>query len=273
MLKILRIATLLLFAATVCVFAIFFVNEKKNTDTTYPEIEIAEDVLEVSIDATDEDLLKGVTAIDGKDGDITSKVVIESISKFIDPGVCKVTYAVADSDKHVVKNSRTIRYKDYAPPKFTMNRALVFNVNEEVDISGAIGAVDSIDGDISDKVIITATDYTTDTVGVFSVSVQATNSKGDIIYIDLPLHIEDTSVLAPVIELSDYLIYVEKGEKPDFDKYVTGVTTLAGQPIEYDMMVSTNFDSNTPGVYSVHYYATNPLGYQSHNVLTVVVEE
>lgn len=273
MLKILRIATLCLFAITVCVFAIFFVHEKKNTDTTYPEIKIKEDVLEVSIDATDKDLLKGVTAYDGKDGDITSKIVVESISKFIEYGVCKVTYAVSDSDKHVVKNSRTIRYEDYKPPKFTMNRSLVFNVSETVDISGAIGAVDSIDGDISDKVVITATDYYTDTVGVFSVSVQATNSKGDIIYLDLPLHIEDTSVLAPVIEMSDYLIYVKKGEKPDFNKYVTGVTTLGGQATEYDMIVSTDFDKNTPGVYSVHYYATNPLGYQSHSILTVIVEE
>ena len=273
MLKVLRIATLSLFAATICVFAIFFVHEKKNTDTTYPEIKIVGDVLEVSIVATEEDLLKGVTASDGKDGDITSKVVVESISKFIEPGVCKVTYAVADSDKHVVKNSRTIRYNDYLPPKFTMNRSLVFNVSESVDISSVIGAVDSIDGDISDKVVITATDYTTDTVGAFSVSVQATNSKGDIIYIDMPLHIEDTSVLAPVIELSDYLIYIKKGQNPDFNKYVKSVTTINGQPIEYEMIFSTNFNSNIPGTYSVHYYATNQAGYQSHNVLTVVVEE
>lgn len=121
--------------------------------------------------------------------------------------------------------------------------------------------------------VITATDYTTDTVGAFSVSVQATNSKGDIIYIDMPLHIEDTSVLAPVIELSDYLIYVKKGQNTDFNKYVKSVTTLNGQPIEYEMIVSTNFNSNIPGTYSVHYYATNQAGYQSHNVLTVVVEE
>lgn len=273
MLKVLRRITLVLFVVSVCVFILFYLHEKKNTDTTYPEIKIEGDVLEVNIDATEQDILKGVTAFDGKDGDITSKVVVESISKFIEDGVCKVTYAVADSDKHVVKNSRTIRYKDYTPPRFTMNRALVFNVSETVDISGVMGAIDSIDGDISDKVVITATDYSTDTVGVFSVSVQATNSKGDIIYLDLPLHIEDTSVLAPVIELSEYLIYVKKGEKPDFNRYVTAVTTLSGQTVDYEMVVSTDFDSNKPGVYSVHYYATNPLGYQSHSVLTVVVEE
>ncbi len=273
MLKILRIATLVLFAVTLCVFSIFYITEKKNTDTTYPEITIVGDVLEVGIDATDEDLLQGVTAYDGKDGDITSKVVVESISKFIEDGVCKVTYAVSDSNKNVVKNSRTIHYKDYTPPKFKMNRALVFNVTESVDITSAIGATDLIDGDISDKVVVTATDYYSDTVGVFSVSVQATNSKGDIIYLDLPLHIEDTSVLAPVINLSEYIIYVKKGQTTDFNKYVVDVTTLNGQPTEYEMMVTTDFDSNTPGVYSVHYYATNPLNYQGHNILTVVVEE
>ena len=210
MLKALRIVTLILFVITVGLFGIFYINEKRTTDNTIPEIKIEGELIEVTINATNKDLLQGVTAYDGKDGDITKKVIVESISPFIEKGVCEVTYAVCDSNKHVVKSSRNIRYVDYTPPKFTMDRALVFSVDEEVDILSSMGATDSIDGDISDKVVLTATDYTTDTVGVFTVNMQATNSKGDIVYLNLPLHIEEVSVAAPLVELKEYIMYVKK---------------------------------------------------------------
>lgn len=273
MLKALRIVTLILFVLTVGLFAIFHINNKRTTDTTIPEIKIEGEMLEVNINATDKDLLKGVTAYDGKDGDITKKVIVESISPFLEKGVCEVTYAVCDSNKHVVKNSRNIKYVDYTPPKFTMERALVFSVDEEVDILSSMGATDAIDGDISDKVVLTATDYTADVVGVFTVNMQATNSKGDIVYLNLPLHIEEISVAAPVIELKEYIMYVKKGEKPNFNSNIAAVSTRSGQAIKYTSHISTDFDSNTPGVYSVHYYVKNELDYQTHTILTVVVEE
>lgn len=273
MLKVLRIAVIILFVVAVGLFSVFYLHEKKTTDLTVPEIKVDGEMLEVSISATDEDLLKGVTAFDEKDGDITGKIVVESISQFLEDRVCKVTYAVCDSDKHVVKNSRHIKYTDYTPPKFTMNRSMVFSVDEEVDILASMGAIDAIDGDISEKVVLTATDYTTDTVGVFTVTLQATNSMGDIIYLDLPLHIEEMSVAAPFVELKEYLMYVKKGEKPDFNNNIAAVSTRSGQAIPYESEISTNFDSDTPGVYSVHYYVTNELGYQNHSILTVVVEE
>ena len=230
-------------------------------------------MIEVGIKSTDKDLLKGVTAFDGKDGDITEKVIVESISPFIEKGVCEVTYAVCDSNKHVAKNTRTITYKDYESPKFTMDRALVFSVNEEIDILSSMGAVDSIDGDISDKVVLIATDYTADTVGVFTVNMQATNSKGDIVYLNLPLHIEELSVSAPVVELKEYIMYVKKGENPDFRNNIAAVSTRGGQELKYESYISTGFDNSKPGVYSVHYYVTSELGSQAHSILTVVVEE
>mgnify|MGYP003290655113 FL=1 len=273
MLKILRIVTAVAFCLAVSVFALFYINEKKNTDNTVPVIEIEDRDIEVSIDATEKDLLKGVTAYDEKDGDNTSHIVVESVSQFIEEGVCIVKYAVSDSDNHVVKDTRTIRYVDYTSPRFTMERSMVFNVGEDIDVLEVVGAVDSIDGDISEKVVIMATDYKTDTLGTFKISFQATNSKGDIIYLDLPMHIEESSILCPDVELRDYIIYVKKGEKPDFSEYVKEVTTIGGSSVGYDLKISTNFDSEKPGIYSVDYYVVDEAGYTTHSVLTVVVEE
>ena len=67
---------------------------------------------------SEERLLEGVTAYDGKDGDLTSKVFVESISNFVEPGVSNVTYVVYDADRHAAKASRKVVYLDYTPPRF-----------------------------------------------------------------------------------------------------------------------------------------------------------
>ena len=46
------------------------------------------------------------------------EVIVESVSRFTDKGVCKVTYAVCDSDNHIAKATRKIIYTDYVSPTF-----------------------------------------------------------------------------------------------------------------------------------------------------------
>lgn len=272
MMKILQRAVLILFLVTLVAFVGFSVIERLTTDNTYPTITVSEDVMEVSIKDKNEKFLEGVTAFDGKDGDISDKVLVESVSKFIEPGVCTVTYAVSDADNHVAKATRTIRYTDYTPPEFYMKRALVYGVGEDVNIRAAVGARDCIDGDISDKVTVVATDYITNTAGVFTVSLQVANSMGDMIYLDVTVHVEGNETMAPEIALEKSLIYIKKGEKPDFESFVKEVTIDGVVMKDYAMMISTNFDSEVPGTYNVHYYITTTTGYEGHSILTVVVE-
>ena len=267
----LRICTILIFTITLVLFGMFYVKERSNKDYTIPTIQIDSDVLEVSIHDPEEYLMTGVTAYDQKDGDITHKVIVESISKFTGDKTCVVTYAVMDHDKHVVKNSRTIHYSDYVSPQFYLKRPLIFRLDDKVDIREIVGAVDCVEGDISDKVTILATDYSDNTVGVFALSLQATNKLGDIIYLDLPIYVEQTSSRAPVIELSEYLIYVDVGQVPAFEDYVTKVTSDYTEVDNYNLLISTNFDSNTPGTYSVHFHVEDQSGHTGHSILTVIV--
>lgn len=273
--KILRLVTVALFSVTLLVFLIFFSVSNLGTDKTYPVIEIAEGVLEVSVNVTEEELLKDVKAFDKKDGDISSEIVVESISRFIEGSECIVTYAVSDSDNHVAKNTRSIRYKDYSPPKFVMSDSLVYSLGEEINILGSIGARDVIDGNISDKVVIAATDFNDNAAGVYSLSIQVMNTKGAASYLDLPIYVENISLLAPEIELSDYLIYVKKGHAVDFNSYVSKITYQKGEVNDASLKISTDCNFNVPGIYSVHYYATRPGAdeHTGHNVLTVIIEE
>lgn len=275
MVKLLQRLTLVLFILVLAAFIAFSIVERLTTDTTMPYITVDSDVIEISVKDKKEALLFGVTAYDGKDGDISDRILIESISKFIEPGVCSVTYAVADSDKHVAKQTRTVRYTDYTPPEFYMKRALVYGVDEALDIRAAVGARDSIDGDISDRVSIVTTDYVKNTIGVFTVSLQVSNSMGDTIYLDVTVHVEGNETMAPQIQLKKSLIYVKKGEEPIFEDYLGDVTVngVLMKKDEIQLLISTNFDSEETGTYNVHYYITTNEGYEGHSILTVVVEE
>ena len=286
MVRILKKLTLVLFLAVLLAFIVFSIIEKVTTDNTIPVITIEsgsasstadseENVIEISVKDKKEKLLEDVRAYDAKDGDISDKVLIESISKFIEPGVCTVTYAVSDSDKHVTTFTRKVRYTDYTKPEFYMKRALVYGVDEALDIRAAVGARDCIDGDISERVAIVTTDYIRNTAGVFTVSLQVSNSMGDTIYLDVTVHVEGNETMAPQIQLKKSLIYVKKGETPVFEDYLGDVTVngVLMKPSDIQLLISTNFDPNETGTYNVHYYISTNEGYEGHSILTVVVEE
>lgn len=270
--KILRVCAVVMFVLTACAFAVFNIRQL-DADKTYPVITIDGEMLEVSLRADRDELVGGVSAYDEKDGDITDKIIVESISRFTEKGVSVVKYAVCDNDSHVTTAQRKIRYRDYESPRFTLSDSLVFGVSENIYIRYLLGATDSIDGDISDKVIITANDYTAQTVGIYYISAKVTNSKGDKITIQLPVYIEEKSLAAPKIELSDYLVYLKTGENYDIYGNVLSAVTNEGGDISADIVVDTDLDTSKAGQYEVHYRCTDSLGRSGHKVLTVIVEE
>ena len=248
-------------------------TEKIKNDETIPEIKIESEILEVAIDATNEDLLKGVTAFDKKDGDLTSEVIVESVSNFSEPGVCRVTYAVCDSNSHVATATRKIRYKGYESPKFKLSEDLCYSIYERLDIADAISAIDCIEGDISENIVISSDDYTSSIEGVFNIQATVTNKKGDTSVITVPLIVEDRNLSAPEIELKDYLVYLDKGQKIDYKSYLVGAEDQHGNDLTASVTTETNLDLNKSGTYTVHYYVTDKNNYVGHSVLTVIIGE
>ena len=270
--KILRYSVLALFIITLCAFVWFNIMQLR-LDHTYPEIIIENDIIDVSLDADRSELLTGVTAYDEKDGDITDKIIIESISRFTEKGVSVVKYSVCDNDNHSSSAQRKIRYADYTSPHFTLSDSLVFGVSENISIRYILGAVDCIDGDISDKVIITAIEYSSQTAGTYNISEKVTNSKGDKITLRLPIYIEQISLSSPEIVLKDYLMYVKTGDSVDIDGNLLSATSYDGEDLRDAVVTDTNINTSVPGQYEVHYRCTDSAGRSCHKVLTVIVEE
>lgn len=270
--RIMRISITILFVVTSVIFSCVFLHRKSSVDNTMPEIVLETDFIEVNCDATNEDFLKGVTATDEKDGDLTSEVIVESVSRFIEPGVCEVKYAVCDSDNHVARATRKARYVDYEAPKFKLNTSLCFSLYENINIASYITAVDSIDGDISENIAITSPDYTSALPGIFTLNISVSNKQGDTSSLSLPLIMEDRNLSAPTITLTDYLIYLDKNQKVDFEDYIVEATDRNKNDLTDRIVIDDNVNFKESGTYSVHYYVTDDNGAKGHSVLNVVVQ-
>ncbi|MBQ8187446.1 MAG: DUF5011 domain-containing protein [Clostridia bacterium] len=269
--RILQTCVVVLFLAVTVIFGYCWITEQQK-DTTLPVITVEGDTLDVSLTADNAELLQGVTAFDEKDGDITDRIIVESISRFTEPGVAIVTYAVCDSDRHVASASRTIRYIGYEAPRFTMRKSLIFSPSERVLISGRLGAWDVLDGDISSRVIVTATDYADNTSGLFHISVRATSLKGDTITATLPLYVENVSPAAPDIRLREYMIYLNTGDEYDPASNLIDAIAYNEDDLTASVEIESDLDTSTPGVYQVHYYATDDQDRRAHEILTILVE-
>ena len=270
--RILRVSVLALFIIVLAAFSFIFIREKMTTDTTIPVIEVEGEIIDVSLQATDEELLKGISAYDEKDGDLTSEIIIESVSRFIEPGVSRVTYAVCDSDNNIATATRKIRYKGYNSPRFSLKESPCYSVYETPNLKKVIKVKDSIAGDISADMILTSDDYTKSVTGVFTINARVTTEKGDTATLDIPLIVEDRSEAAPEIKLKDYLIYVDKGSKIDFEDYLIEAIDSGERDITDDVTIETKINMKKAGTYLVHYYAEDRNDNKGHSVLVVVVE-
>ncbi len=271
--KAFKIIVLIMFVFVSIASAAVFISEKLAVDKTIPQITVEEEMIEVSLKATDEELLKGITAYDEKDKDLTSKIIIESISRFTEKGISKVIYAVCDSDNNVAKATRMIKFKGYESPKFQVAGNLCFSLYEHIDIRNMILATDSIEGNLTNQIIVTSDDYATSIAGAFSLNVSVINQKGDTSTIKLPLIVEDRPLSVPTIELKEYLVYTKKGKSVDFNSYIVDALDVDENSLKNKVTVESNVDFNKPGTYNVHYYVTDSNSLRGHSVLTVIVEE
>ena len=113
-----------LFVVSTVLFTVFYIGEKMTTDHTIPVITVEGELIEVSFNATEEELLQGVTAYDEKDKDLTDRIIVESVSRFFEDGMCKVVYAVCDNDNNVANATRKIN--SITKIKFFLTKLITF---------------------------------------------------------------------------------------------------------------------------------------------------
>ncbi|MDO5411189.1 MAG: hypothetical protein Q4F21_12195 [Lachnospiraceae bacterium] len=191
-------------------------------DSKPPVLTADKDTISISVKDAEKKLLEGMSAKDDKDGDLTDQIMVEEISPFHIDKTRTVSYVVMDSSMNVARIKRRVSYTDYHSPEFSLKEDPAHNSFTEVDITKTIRAEDVVDGDISDKIRLVASDM--DAFGATAYTYEVTNSCGDFsditIYDSKDIINRADLVRVPKIVLKDYLIYTDRGQKPDFKSYI-----------------------------------------------------
>ena len=280
----------LLILACIAVFCGYQVLDYYRTDAEPPVIELEEEIPEISVADPTSALIQGVTAWDEQDGDVTASVVVESVTLLDSDGRLQVKYAAFDSAGNVAKAQREAKYTDYESPRFTMSGPLLYPSGSSFDVLSTVGATDVIDGDIQHRVrAVSQDEYSIANVGTHNVKFQVTNSLGETITQVFPVEVYNSSLYEADLTLTDYLVYLDKGEDFDPEDYLDTFSVLGedvnlkyGLPEEYTLKTTGTVHTKIPGTYTVKYrvtymeydekYPERDRKYVGYSKLIVVVE-
>lgn len=281
---------LLVIVLTVAVFLGYCSLDAMRTDTKAPEIRMDTDLIEVSVADDKSALLRGLTAEDNRDGNVTDSLVVESVTMLESSGTVSVSYAAFDAAGNVARAERKAVYTDYVSPRFTLSKPLVYVQGTNFDILSHIGATDVFDGDIQHRVRATVLgEETINTAGTHVVQFQVTNSLGDTQTENFPVEVTSGDFYDAEMELEQYIVYLPAGTPFNAAGYLKSFTYQRSN-VELSGVVPAGFDLETkgvvqtqnPGVYTVSYTLTytqvnenntaNSREYTAYSKLIVVVE-
>lgn len=271
----LRLLLLVFFLIVFAAFMFSSIREYLTSDFEAPVISADSEVMNLSVESIDAALLSGMTAEDNLDGDVTDTLVVVSKSKFIAKATRNVSYAAFDKSNNVGTYVRKLVYTDYHSPRFVLTEPLRFVAgNSSYDYLRHMRAVDCLDGNLSSQIKITmgSTETASESTSTQPIHVIVTNSAGDTSSLSLTATFEDYETYSKASPaLSQYIIYLEIGEKPNYRSYLEGIWTagntrkfseLRFDPDEDVEIDDSAVDYRTPGVYTVTYKLTRgtPMG-------------
>lgn len=248
-------------------FAAGQVYSRVVADTVPPVITLDSDSITVSVEDGRDALLRGVTASDAKDGDLTGQIIVSGVSKLISNNTAKVSYMVFDMAGNMASATRYVVYSDYHRPRFMLTTPLVYSLGETVSITGRLQAQDAVDGDITSSIRVLSSDIISSTEGVYNLTLQVINSLGDTAQVTLPVTIRAEADGDSAVKLRRYLVYVGLGDNFEPRNYIESVS--AGSVS--DVRIDSNVDTQSAGCYLVTYTVTSG-GRSSSALMTVVVE-
>ena len=242
-----------------------------NINNDYPVINSDSQLIEISVEDGKDALLKGLSASDKTDGDLTADIMVASTSHFLKLGTVNVKYVVFDSDNNSATLTRKVHYKDYKSPEFSLEKAPVYTKGDSFDLLDYVKVTDVIDGDISDRVRIITNMVSNYSSGVYPVTLEVSNSYGDTARLDLFVtYLDDRSNVT--IQLKKYVVYLEQNEEFEPFDWIASVMGKDNTFLDKeDVTVQGNLDTGKEGYYQLIYsYSKGDNAGQS--CITVVVK-
>ena len=266
-----------IFTVVILIFSLLFAAWANNRyfgslNADYPVISNTEEMLQISVQDPPEAMLRGLTAQDATDGDLTESIIVASVSHFLEPGTVNVKYVVFDSHNNSATLTRRVRYTDYQAPTFSLEKAPVYTTGSACDLLEHIKVNDCLDGDISNRIRVISNMVNNFSVGNYPMVLEVSNSCGDTAQITIWVSYQNKESTA-LVKLHQHIVYMEAGEEFDPPHWLATVTNRYAEPLEpANVEILGNLDVNTPGCYQL-VYSYDDGKYTGQSPLTVVVTE
>jgi large repetitive protein len=214
----------------------------------------------------------GATATDNVDGDLTGAIVIDaSAVNTAIAGSYQVTYDVMDAaGNNATTAIRTVNVSDQGMPSITLlgDNPLTIQAGTPYAEPGAT-ATDDIDGDISDDIVIDASDVDTDEPGEYEVTYNVTDGSGNpAIEVIRTVIVEDMS--PPVIGLLGNNPQVVAVGAPYVEAGAVATDDVDGNISGQIVIDAAAVNTNTAGDYIVTYNVTDASGNAAQEVTRTV---
>lgn len=155
--------------------------------------------------------------------------------------------------------------KDLVPPNITVTKEFTYTIGDPVpDFLDGVQALDSVDGDLSDSIIVDDTDIDYETSGIYNLRYIVSDLSGNkatktvqVIVIDSNQEID---TIPPVIIGASHMTYYIGDPEPDFLINLSAYDNIEGNITSRISVESSRVKYDTEGDYPVTYTVTDSSG-------------
>lgn len=206
---------------------------------------------EIKVNIGDLYIEEGYVAVDDCDGDITENVIVEGTVDTATPGDYLIEYKVKDSYGNVATVSRNICVADFKAPVITLNgdKKLYIKLGSEYAEAG-FKALDNIDGDVTDKVVVSGKVDTTK-CGSYNIQYTVTDKAGNSVAENREVYVFNKQASTNTVNPGNKVVYLTFDDGPGpytkklldiLDKYgVKATFFVAGQKPAYRYMIGETY--------------------------------
>ncbi|MGL5245821.1 MAG: immunoglobulin-like domain-containing protein, partial [Sarcina sp.] len=213
----------------------------------------------------DFDKLKGVSANDTEDGDITNKIYVEGDIDSSKAESYTLFYSVIDSDGNKVKVKRRIIVKTNTKPVIDIDDTTI-KIGENLDYKEGVVATDTEDGDLT-KAIKVYGDVDNSKAGVYDLTYSVTDKDGNTTTYVRKVTVKTNDI--PIIEgVNDITIKEKEYFNPMFG---VSVTDTEDGDLTKELIINGNIDINSAGKYNLVYSIIDSDGNLVNKTRTIFV--